>query len=26
MLVSSNETKYWEESPNINEYYKLVTE
>ncbi|MCU4668674.1 SMI1/KNR4 family protein [Bacillus paralicheniformis] len=26
MLVSSNGTKYWEVSPNIQEYYKLVSE
>ncbi len=26
MLVSSNGTKYWEVSPNIQEYYKHVSE
>lgn len=26
MLVSSNGTKYWEVSPNIQKYYKLVSE
>lgn len=26
MLVSSNGTKYWEVNPNLQEYYKLVSE
>lgn len=26
MLVSSNRTKYWEVNPNLQEYYKLVSE